>query len=759
MIISAFHICRISSNNSIVAIADITLNDNFAINSIKLLQKENNLFMAMPSKKIPNGNYRDIAFPVNQSVRTAIEGLLYAGYQQTLREEKQNLYFYLSGRNKSLIQLQVFSDFYATNFFYNNSGEREKNELSITDVKICPVKRSRLCAVCTILLENEIVIRDIKLVSKNNEEMLLVMPSKRKKGSLQFKNIAYPINARTREYFEKHIFHVFRELSSEEEQIKLWTDYEREELEEPQKRLFSILWNASDNGYILQSRITPILKEYNFDWKKLFQVSTVTELVQRMDFLKIKKFEPKPNTFVNWIVVSTQKGISPMVESIDTKIKLPEEISSGIHKILYENSKSNKGDMLMSEVVPVLQRNAPDLFCALPKTKISIILKACDFVEQFVIQNDEINIQVWIHIAPLQGQSVETQNNNQNSTDETQNDDTQKDLKKDEINESTNKLKNSSLKDETGKVITALNNPFQYVPNSVFWPEHRVVKNGVEVRNNILAVKSLGMALRSGNVGRFELDVLSWITQLIYVKNTMIVDLIRGGYIKAPSTFRVTLTKVGNKLLKMYKYNLIDIYRLASIDDEGNITSKSIHRVYTITNYGHNQLKDIGRESVFNPFVVLQDADIIKQRLSLNQWLIKWITWFPKYINRYFLNKVLVAKVPVQYGARINAVVECNCQPIFALSIRRGDDWDNLRKSGEFNNKVQRIINLILHYSDIFYDNQNADFIKKPILVFIGEDNLHCNEIFQEIKKYIYVSGEHKILVNIWFCCDLDVYI
>lgn len=238
----------------------------------------------------------------------------------------------------------------------------------------------------------------------------------------------------------------------------------------------------------------------------------------------------------------------------------------------------------------------------------------------------------------------------------------------------------------------------------------------------------------------------------------MIVDLIRGGYIKAPSTFRVTLTKVGNKLLKMYKYNLIDIYRLASIDDEGNITSKSIHRVYTITNYGHNQLKDIGRESVFNPFVVLQDADIIKQRLSLNQWLIKWITWFPKYINRYFLNKVLVAKVPVQYGARINAVVECNCQPIFALSIRRGDDWDNLRKSGEFNNKVQRIINLILHYSDIFYDNQNADFIKKPILVFIGEDNLHCNEIFQEIKKYIYVSGEHKILVNIWFCCDLDVY-
>ncbi len=767
MVISAFHICRVNSNNSVMAAADITLNDSFVINSIRLLQKNNKLFMAMPSRKNLQGKYHDIVFPVKQTIRSAIEELLFAGYHQVVEEDKQNLYFYLTESlteySKNSIQLQAFQDFQVSNFFLTDNKEREKNGLNITEVKVHPIKKSRLCAVCTVLLENELVVQDIKLVLKNNEEELLVMPSYQMKGSQQFKNIAYPVNAMTRAHLEKCVFQAYRELpddmASSVEQSQLRTDYESEELTELQQKLFRILWDASDNGYILQSRITPILKEYNFDWKQLFQADSVTELVQKMDFLKIKKLEPKPDTFVNWIVVSTQKEISPIVENTDNKVELSEEILENIHKILYESSKSNRGNMLMSAVVPALQKSDPDLFSVLPKTKISIILKACDFVEQYVIQNDENNIQVWIRVFPILGQLDETcSDENPKIADEIQNDIIQEICTEKKNDAFDNKQKGNPQKDETGKIITALNNPFQYIPNSVFWPEHRVVEKGVGVRDNNSAVKNFGIALRSGNVGRFELDVLSWITKLVYVKNTMILDLIKGGYIKNPGTFSITLSKIGEKLLRMHKYNLVDIYRLASIDDEGNINSKSIHRIYTITNYGHNQLKDIGRESAFNPFVVLQDADTIKQRLSLNQWLIKWITCFSKYINRYLLNKVLVAKIPMLYAARINAVVECNYQPVFAMPIRRGNDWNHARKSGEFSNKFQRITNLILHYTDIYYDNQNAEFVKKPVFVIIGEDIEHCIEIFHEIKNFICVSSEHDILVEIWFCYDLDVY-
>ena len=191
MVISAFHICRVTSNNSVVATVDIILNDNFVINSIRLLQKENKLFMAMPSRKNIQGNYHDIVFPVNQSVRSAMEELLYAGYRQAVKEDKQNLYFYriesLAENRGDFIQLQTFQNFQAADFFHSDNNESGKNELNITDVKIHPVKNAKLRAVCTVLLENELMIRDIKLITKNNGEMLLVMPSYQRKpvGSLK----------------------------------------------------------------------------------------------------------------------------------------------------------------------------------------------------------------------------------------------------------------------------------------------------------------------------------------------------------------------------------------------------------------------------------------------------------------------------------------------------------------------------------------------------------------------------------------------
>ena len=255
MIISAFHICRVTSNNSVVATVDITLNDNFVINSIRLLQKENKLFMAMPSRKNVHGNYHDIVFPVNQSVRSAMEELLYAGYRQAVKEDKQNLYFYriesLAANRGDFIQLQTFQDFQAANFFRSDNNESGKNELNITDVKIHPVKNAKLRAVCTVLLENELVIRDIKLITKNNGEMLLVMPSYQTKASRQFKNIAYPINAATRAHMEQCIFQVYRELPDEltggAEHSQLLTNYE--DLNEPHQKLFRILWDAFSGSY------------------------------------------------------------------------------------------------------------------------------------------------------------------------------------------------------------------------------------------------------------------------------------------------------------------------------------------------------------------------------------------------------------------------------------------------------------------------------------------------------------------------------
>ena len=57
--------------------------------------------------------------------------------------------------------------------------------------------------------------------------------------------------------------------------------------------------------------------------------------------------------------------------------------------MLYTEVKNKDGNMIMSDVVPVLEKNAPDLFRSLPNVKISHILKECDFIKQYT---DFVNI-------------------------------------------------------------------------------------------------------------------------------------------------------------------------------------------------------------------------------------------------------------------------------------------------------------------------------------------------------------------------------
>lgn len=750
MFISNYHIVKINSDSSKVAVVDLTLNHCFVIKNIKLLYKNGSRFITMPSRKKANGSFEDIAFPINQSVRSVIENLVYAGYDFMVSEEKDNIYFYTTNKDKNAIHLQDFSDFYSTDYFCDDTESRKNEEINIDNVKVHAKNKMKLCAVCTVLLENELVIRNIKLITKSSGEMLMVMPYYQLKGRFEYKNIAYPVNTKMRKKLEITLFTAYYKLSNSDKIKNLGAVFKSEidsktmVIDDQKKLLFDILWNNSESGYLLQSRITPILNNYGFEWKKIFGVNTVAELAQKVDFLKIRKVETRPNIFVDWIVVSIQNKVSPKVVKSNVGIQLTTDVISSIHNVLYTESKNKEGNMLMSDVVPVLEKNAPDLFNSLPNVKISHILKECDFVKQYMVQNSDTSFQAWVHIEPPQDRKATIETILSPVVD---------------ISLVTNnKTKNDIKKDRLGKIITALNNPFQHVPNSVFWPEHRILPNGVKRDDFHAAIKNLGQALKNETVGRFELDVMSWVSKLIYVKNTMVIDLIHGGYISYPKTFKPNLSNVGNKLLKMYQYNLVNIYRFGSVNENGDIISKGIHRIFTITNYGHNQLKDIGRESNFNTFMVLQDADAIKQKLSINQWLIKCITLFRYYITRYALNQMFISKTPTQNWGRINAFVECNCQPIFAQSIRRGNDWEDMKKTGEFYEKFQRIINLILHYTDIYYNNNRAEFLKKPIFVFVAEDFEHCREIFQIIKKIIYVSSKNEMLAEIWFCNDLDVY-
>ena len=67
------------------AVASITLDEAFAIHDIKVIEGERGLFVAMPNKKMPNGEYRDVAHPIHSGMRAVLEEVILGEYYNVLK--------------------------------------------------------------------------------------------------------------------------------------------------------------------------------------------------------------------------------------------------------------------------------------------------------------------------------------------------------------------------------------------------------------------------------------------------------------------------------------------------------------------------------------------------------------------------------------------------------------------------------------------------------------------------------------------------
>ena len=71
------------------AVVSITFDDEFVVHDIKVIEGEKGLFIAMPSKKAMDGEYRDIAHPINSGTRDRIQSTILEKYKQVLEEEPE----------------------------------------------------------------------------------------------------------------------------------------------------------------------------------------------------------------------------------------------------------------------------------------------------------------------------------------------------------------------------------------------------------------------------------------------------------------------------------------------------------------------------------------------------------------------------------------------------------------------------------------------------------------------------------------------
>jgi len=80
---------RIDGDNRLVGIAAITIDNCFVVHELRIIEGKNGLFVAMPSRKMPNGDYKDVAHPINSETRAMIENIVLETFNELPESNKE----------------------------------------------------------------------------------------------------------------------------------------------------------------------------------------------------------------------------------------------------------------------------------------------------------------------------------------------------------------------------------------------------------------------------------------------------------------------------------------------------------------------------------------------------------------------------------------------------------------------------------------------------------------------------------------------
>ena len=88
MQITDVRVGKVTKEGKMRAVVSITIDDVFVVHDIKVIEGEKGLFIAMPSRKASDGEYRDIAHPINSETRDKIQSLILEKYQEVASESE-----------------------------------------------------------------------------------------------------------------------------------------------------------------------------------------------------------------------------------------------------------------------------------------------------------------------------------------------------------------------------------------------------------------------------------------------------------------------------------------------------------------------------------------------------------------------------------------------------------------------------------------------------------------------------------------------
>ncbi len=90
MQITDVRVRKVTSEGKMKAIVSVTFDNEFVVHDIKVIEGEKGLFIAMPSRRAADGEYRDIAHPINSETRDRIQNTILARYEAALLEDEES---------------------------------------------------------------------------------------------------------------------------------------------------------------------------------------------------------------------------------------------------------------------------------------------------------------------------------------------------------------------------------------------------------------------------------------------------------------------------------------------------------------------------------------------------------------------------------------------------------------------------------------------------------------------------------------------
>ena len=91
MEITDIRVRKVTAEGKLKAYVTVTFDDSFVVHNVKVIEGENGVFIAMPSRKTKNGEYKDVAHPINTDFRTYMQDKIVEAYQNAGSDNEDDM--------------------------------------------------------------------------------------------------------------------------------------------------------------------------------------------------------------------------------------------------------------------------------------------------------------------------------------------------------------------------------------------------------------------------------------------------------------------------------------------------------------------------------------------------------------------------------------------------------------------------------------------------------------------------------------------